>query len=77
MLFKSVTSNITRIFIIANNLQPVTSFEHILNMIDTLVVTQKIRLEKESHSGLQKRITRGALKKDHTQDSKKGTHSGP
>ena len=68
MLVKPVTSNITRVFIVANNLQPSEKFrngsvnhlfEHILNIIGTIVVTQKVR-----------------LKKDYTRDSKKGSHMG-
>ena len=58
MLVKSVTSNTTRIFKVANNLQPVrkilkrlckSSFELILNMLVTLFVTQKVRL-KNGHT---------------------------
>ena len=47
-------------------------------MLDTLVVTQKVRLKKDhardskegSHSGLENRIALGTLKRDHTWDSK-------
>lgn len=66
---KSAAGKIRKIFIAAKNLQPMrrilkrfcklplfTYFEHILNIFGTIVVTQKIRLKKESHLRLTTRI---------------------
>ena len=67
----------TRIFVVANNLQPVikfqsisinlliwTYFEHILSTFRTLLATQKVRLKQDHTRNLKTLMTPGILRTD-------------
>ena len=85
MLVKSVTSNISRIFVVANNLQPVRKIlerfckSSLRNIFQTYLVLYLLfkRLDlKVSHPKREKCITLDTQKMYHIQDKKNVSHLG-